>query len=359
MDPKELLLRHFEKAIIGVFGLWLLWVAYVGVLGSPPELKMNTDLKATIDKIDTYMKTPSPDLAKLEDPTSDLRGQLDPLAVPPVEGFPQWLVHKRPSLAVAVAAGPQRVWPVHKAPTEFHVVEKGRGHVKVAWKQSGENEYVNITGYELFRTEKDPRETKEFKAEDWKSLANNLDGNKTEYEDNSVGPRSKYWYKLKESATAQTDNPVIVRDKTFLQPEQCDLFAEEIHEPVETPQDVYITIDGGEPTDKVEDKKGNIQCKVWRWSGGKFVSKNYTKIEAGAKIGQKEKVREGGKQVEIDFGTEALLVEVKQEKRKTKTGIERETIIAHIKWPWGQEEDIVEKELPPEISQQTGKPAGK
>jgi hypothetical protein len=349
MDPKELLLRHFEKAIIAVCGLWLLWVAYVGVLGSPPELKMNVDLKATIDKIDTYMKTPSPELAKLEDPTADLRGQLDPLAVPPVEGFPAWLVHRRPNLAVAVAAGPQRVWPVHKAPTEFHVVEKGRGHVKLAWKQSGENEYVNITGYEIFRKDNDE------KAE-WKSLVANIDGNKGEYEDNSVGPRARYWYKLKESATAQTDNPVIVRDKTFLQPEQCDLMAEEIHEAVETPQDVYITIDGGEPTDPVSDKKGSIQCKVWRWSGGKFVSKNYTKIDAGAKIGAKEKVREGGKQVEVDFGTEAVLVDVKQEKRKTKTGIERETIIAHVKWPWGQEEELVEKEFPDEIAKQLGKP---
>src|SRR5277367_3934610 len=127
MDPKELLLRHFEKVVIGIFAAWLLWVAYVALLASPPELKMNVDLKTTIDKIDTHMKGYSFEMPKLEDPTADLKLQLDPVAVPSVEAFPSWLVHRRPSIAYTRAQGQQKVWPKHEPPTDFRVVDKGRG----------------------------------------------------------------------------------------------------------------------------------------------------------------------------------------------------------------------------------------
>jgi hypothetical protein len=258
---------------------------------------------------------------------------------------------RRPNVAFAHITGPEKVYPKHEPPTDFHVVAEktGRGHVTLTWKQSTENEYVNITGYEVLR--------RDGTSETWTSVASNLDPNKTEYEDTTVAARGKYLYRLKETAAAQLDNPVIVRDKTNLQPEKCDLFAEDTKDPVVMPQDIYITIDGGTPTDAVNDVKGQVQCKVWRWNGaaGKFLSKAYLNIGAGNKIGQKEKIREGGKQTDFDFSTEATLIEVRTEKRKAKTGVERDTIIAHIKWPWGDEEDIVEKELPPEISAQKGK----
>jgi hypothetical protein len=351
MEPKDLLLRHFEKIALAVFAAFFGWVAYVFLLGRPTELQDNTKLQDTIKNIETHMTTYSAQLPVLQDPMADLMAQLDPARVSPGEQFPGWLAHRRPNVAIAHITGPEKVYPKHEAPTDFHVVTEktGRGHVTLSWKASTENEYVNITGYEVFRKDKPDGE--------WKSIAANLDAAKTEYEDTSVGPRGKYWYRLKETAAAQLDNPIIVRDKTNLAPEKCDLYAEDTKDPVQTPQDIYITIDGGTPTDPTTDVKGEIQCKVWRWNAaaGKFISKGYTKIVAGTKIGAKEKIREGGKSVDFDFSTDAQLVEVKSEKRKTKTGVERDTIIAHVKWPWGDEEDIVEKELPAEIAAQKGK----
>lgn len=351
MDPKEFLLHHFEKVVLGVFAAFFGFIVF-GMVSSPAELKENDKLRATVEKIDNHMKTYVVELPKLEDPTADLRTQLEPTHVPAVESFPGWLSHRRPNLAYSVAAGPQKVYPKHEAPTDFHVVEKGRGRVKLAWKASAENEYVNITGYELFRKDNNP-------DGEWKSIAANIDPNKTEYEDTTVGPRSKYWYRLKESAAAQTDNPVIVRDKTDLAPEKRDLFAEDTKEAVETPQDVYITVDGGEATDPINDKKGNIQCKVWRWNAtlGKFVHKGYiTKVVVGTKIGSMEKnFRFEGKVLgDVDFSTDALLEDVAMQKKKVR-GMEREMIVAKVKWPWGQEEELIEKELPPEIATQLGK----
>lgn len=351
MDPKDLLLRHFEKIVLGLFGAFLGWIVF-SMVSSPAELKENDKIKATIDKIDTHMKTYAVELPKIDDPTAELQSQLEPTRVPSAEPFPGWLVHRRPNLAYSVAAGPQKVYPKHEPPTDFHIVEKGRGRVKLAWKASAENEYVNIVSYELLRKDNNPEA-------EWKSLAANIDANKTEFEDTTVAPRSKYWYRLKESAAAQLDNPVLVRDKTDLAPEKRDLFAEDTKDAVETPQDIYITIDGGEATDPVNDKKGEVQCKVWRWNAtlGKFVSKAYLKSVVGAKIGAKEKaVKFEGKNLgEIDFATDATLLEVTTQKRKIK-GNERDVIVARVKWPWGTEEDLVEKDQPPEIAAQTAKP---
>jgi len=294
MDPKEFLLRHFEKLVLGGFGAWLVFMALGPVIWRPKELDENEKLTATIDNIKHHMEGYKVELPKIEDPTSELQAQLDASKVPAVEEFPHWLAHRRPSLAIAVAAGQAKVVPKHEAPTDFHVADKGRGRVKLAWKVSGENEYINITGYEVFR--RDNSETAE-----WKSIQANIDPNKTEWEDSTVGPRSRYWYRLKESAVAQLDNPVISRDKTDLAADRRDLYADDTKEAVETPQDVYITIDGGEAVDPVNNVKGQVQLKVWRWNSvlGKFVSKPYLSVPVGQKIGGKEKkVRFEGKVLE-------------------------------------------------------------
>ena len=40
MDPKEILLKHFEKVVLGLFGAFFGWIVF-GMLSSPTELKDN------------------------------------------------------------------------------------------------------------------------------------------------------------------------------------------------------------------------------------------------------------------------------------------------------------------------------
>jgi hypothetical protein len=356
MDPKEILLKHFEKVVLVLFGAFFGFIVF-SMVNTPPALKTNETLKKTIDDIETHMKTYAVELPKLDDPTIELAAELDPLKVPAVEAFPAWGFHRRPNFVYTFVVDKPTVHPRHFPPTDFHVVENGRGRVKLSWKASGENEFCVIQGYEVFRCEKDPKD-KDTKPEDWKSIAANLDPNKTEYEDLSVQPRAKYWYRLKESALAQLDHPEIIRAKTDLPPEQRDLLAEDTKDAVSTPQDMYITIESGNATDPVNDVKGDIQCKVWVWNKtlGKFVFKNYPKIDCGQTIGelQKKFVFEKKDLGDTNFATEAVLLKVSKVRRKIK-GNEREVTVATVRWKWQSDkesEDLIEKEPPEEIRKQ-------
>jgi hypothetical protein len=195
--------------------------------------------------------------------------------------------------------------------------------VGLRWKSSPENEYVNITGYQVWRKDNSP-------DAEWKPIATVQQGET--FLDTTVVPRSRYWYRLRESAVAQLGNPVIVRDKTDLPVEERDLYGEDTREPVETPSDIYVTVDGGDA------QKGTVECRVWRWSSAEqaFLSKTYP-VSVGAKIGQRES--------DGDFATEAVLSGVTVEKRKG-----RAVIVARVRWPWMTEKDkleeIVEGEAP-------------
>src|SRR5688500_8877044 len=120
MDPKEILLKHFEKIVLGLFGAFFGWIVF-SMLSSPKELQDNDKLKTSIDKVDTHMKTFAVELPKLDDPTSELQTQLEPTRVPSTEAFPGWLLHRRPNLAYSVATGPARTFPKHEPPNDFHV----------------------------------------------------------------------------------------------------------------------------------------------------------------------------------------------------------------------------------------------
>src|SRR5581483_5893010 len=117
MDPKDILLRHFEKIVLGVFAAFLLFIGYT-IVSTPPELRDNDKLKNSIEKIDNHMKTYTVQLPKLEDPTAELQAQLEPTRVPSAEAFPAWLSHRRPNLAFQVAEGAKKVYPKHEPPTE-------------------------------------------------------------------------------------------------------------------------------------------------------------------------------------------------------------------------------------------------
>src|SRR5579883_270682 len=291
-EPKELLIKHFEKIVVGVFGAWLAACGYFFVATQPNEFKDNDKLQGYIDKVKVHFEHYQAELPKLEDPTNELANQLSPDRVASVDQFPSWIYHRRPNLIYSVAAGPVKVYPKHEAPVEFRIAEKGRGKVKLAWKPSSENLYVHIVSYDLLR--------KDAADGEFKPIATGIDGGKTEYEDTAVQPRSKYWYKIRETAAADLDDPVIKRDHTDLAPDRATLDGDETKEPAEMPQDMYISIDGGIANDPVANVVGNVQCKVWKWNGtlGKFVRKDYLKVEVNGKFGQKEKnVRDGGKPI--------------------------------------------------------------
>src|SRR5580704_12954193 len=112
-EPKELLIKHFEKIVVGVFGAWLLAVAYFFVATTPTEFKDNDKLNGYIDKVRVHFDHYQAELPKLEDPTVELAAQLTPDRVAAADAFPSWVFHRRPNLIYSVATGPAKVFPKH------------------------------------------------------------------------------------------------------------------------------------------------------------------------------------------------------------------------------------------------------
>jgi hypothetical protein len=353
MDPKELLLRHFEKIVLVAFGAFMVVGLILPIASPPPELKMNEQLQATIETVDNHMKTYTPKAEAPPDVTADLKRQIDS-SVAAADANPAWTMHRRPNLAFTPVAVAQKVYPKHEPPVDFRIADKARGKVKLTWKPSPENELVDITGYEIQR--------KDGEAGEWKKIAENLSGDKNDYDDLTVAPRAKYYYRLLETAAAQLQNPVIIRDGTNLDPAKKTLQAEDPKDPVETPRDCYITLDSGQIAKPAEDPpvKGEAQVKVWKWNAtlGKFVFKAYINgVTEGTKIGKLEKnfKFEGKNMGDIDFTTDAVLTEMGTAQREVK-GNKKQIMSAKITWPWKDgEEMIYEKEPPQEIADQIGK----
>lgn len=352
MDPKEMLLRHFEK-IVAVLFLGFFGFVTTTIVSRPKELDENEKLSAMISKIEKHMKEYAPKVATPPDQTVELRKECDPAMVADVPAYPTWLVHRRPSFAFGLEKGPERVTPKHEPPTDFRVTEKGRGKVALAWKVSDGNLFARIVGYTIFRKDSEAGEFKELER---------VGPDKQEYVDTKVAARGKYWYRLVEHAETESDAQQIKDSKTELPEDRRDLPAEDIKEAVETPRDIYVTVDGGRPNDPipVPPVKGEVQCKVWRWHApsGKFLYKGYLRVTEGEKIGKEERISIGKTSEKVDFSTGAEVLEVRSEKRDFK-GMKREVIVARIKWPWGEEEELVEKELPDEIRDQVAKDKGK
>src|SRR5581483_9356011 len=126
MDPKELLLKHFEKLIAGVFGAWLIFtvVNFIGM--KPKELSQSEQLAKNLEQIDSHMANFEVKLDPLSDPTKDLKHQLDPSEVPQADSFGPWLAHRRPTFLYNVFEGAKKTWPTHKPPLEFRVTDKAR-----------------------------------------------------------------------------------------------------------------------------------------------------------------------------------------------------------------------------------------
>ena len=200
-------------------------------------------------------------------------------------------------------------------------------------------------------------ETGEFKT------VESVGGDKSEYTDGSVGARQKDRYRLIEHADTDRDDPVIAHDKTELSDDARDLKAEDIADAVETPQDKYITIDGGSAPDVTKEgdaAKGSIDVKVWIWhpTTNQFQDKNYRSQLEGKTIGApNESVTINKKAEKLDFSTGATIEEVGKAPHQRK-GLPApvDTIYAKIRWPWmapnADAETIWEKEDPPEIDLQ-------
>lgn len=343
MDPKQLLLRHFEKGVLAVFGAWLL-LCLVGFFSTPPRLESSDEFGAKLTKIDEYMNGKQQLDAQLPAAAGTLKQRLDGTQVAAARELPGWLMHRRPNFFFQIKGPPPKHEPIHRPPVGVDASVAERGKVEVKWQPSLENEYVVITNYELFR--------KVGEQGEWEQLAA-LDGRDERYVDETIQSRQKYFYKVVSIAAIDRDNPVAKNEGMTL-PEELTRMESGEAGPVETAREVFIlpqsviiehTQDYLIKNPNPEPEKAYLVVHKWDPESNAFVEKSFL-VTAGQPIGESARLR-GGRT--FDFTTGAVLDDVWTEKRKHALGHDEEWLFIKVRWPNGKTETSNNKEKPAEL----------
>jgi hypothetical protein len=306
MDPKQLALQFFDKAVLAGFFIWMA-VAAAGFVQHPAELDKKDQLDADLKKIAQHMSGSTVDAPADPGWQAGLRAHLDPKTVAAAKPGPSWLLHRRPAFIFQVKDTTPTYTAKHGAPTDVSVDSSTRGQVSVHWKASLEDEYV-ICSFEVSRAP----------AQDgpWEVVATEGPGT-TEYVDNKVAPRSTYFYKVTSVAEVDRDSPVVQRYDLKLADAEARKESE-VAGPAQTAADVFVL---PQQVTQVTDQdlianpnaKESAYVKVYKWDpeSSSFQYSAFM-VQAHDGIGGKKKLR-GGK--EFDFTTGAVLDDVWIEQR--------------------------------------------
>ncbi len=342
MDPKQLALQFFDKAVLAGFAVWLVFAA-MGMVKQPAELSLKDQLDANLKKIGEHMKGSTVPAATDPGWRKELESHLKADTIPAGKPAPAWVLHKRPGFLYQVYVFEPTYRAKHGAPTDVTADGAQRGQVVVRWKPSIENEYV-LCSFEV------QRRTGE--TGDWKTI-NTAGPGSTEYVDTDVAPRATYYYKVVSVAEPDRDSPVVQRYNLTLKEEEQRKEGMECG-PIKTQRDVFVlpvTITVVTEQDLIArpNAKESAYVRVYKWDteSSSFLEATFT-VGIDQPIGGPKKLR-GGK--EFDFSTGAVLDDVWYDERPHPTipGHMEKVQTLRIRFPDGATEEFNDKDKPAEL----------
>lgn len=342
MDPKDLALAHFEKAVL-VLGV--AWLAYAGVTlaGTPAELSKADKLEKDLATVKTFMDGGKKQAAETPSWLDDLRGRLDPATVSEVNAYPGWVLHKRPTYLFSTKPDDPQHEAVHTAPTGVTAEASGRGQIAVRWQASVDNEYVIVDRYEV--------ERKVGPDGEWESIGEVEGDAETSYADTAIASRTEYYYRVISHAEIDRDNPVVRHEGMKLDPAEETKISDEAG-PAMTARDLFIfptQVKEVTMEDLIKDPnaKEEAHIKVYKWDPEeeKFITATFYGVQIGQPIGEVKKRR--GR--ELDFRTGAVLVDVETRKRDTGKGYSETLQVIKFRYEDGTEEEANQKDKPAEL----------
>jgi hypothetical protein len=347
MDPKQLLLQHFEKGLLGVAAIWLLAVG-AGFGSNPKDFDIKDKLQENIAKIKDYTSTHKVTEPPLPNWESDLKKNLLAANVPSAKEFPSWTLHNRPNLVYIFADVPTGQEPVHEPPIDVSARPE-RGKITVSWNESEDNALVVIDEYEVLR-----RVGPKGK---WESVGK-VSGDTNEREDNNVNPRSQYFYKVISHASIDSEHPLVSKAQSRGLMKKLKKGVEKnessVTGPHKTPR-VLIVIPNVVmiPTEKdlFEDVDAPAKCDltVYKWDpedAKGWARKRYYAVNERAKIGSK--IKKGRREIDFTTGVLKSAVIIERPHPSIKGATKKYCIIV-VKYADGSEEKFnnfdVQKEL--------------
>jgi hypothetical protein len=342
MDPKQLALQFFDKAVLAGFAVWLV-IAATGLVQQPAELSLKDQLDKDLKAIGEHMKGSTVPAATDPGWRKSLEGQLKADTIAAARPAPAWVLHKRPGFLYQVYVFEPTYRCKHGAPTDLTADGAQRGQVAVRWKPSLENEYVLCT-YEV------QRRTGE--TGDWETIHTAGPGS-TEYVDTNIAPRATYFYKVTSVAEPDRDSPVVQRYNLTLAESEQRKESLEVG-PIKTQRDVFVlpvTVTVVTERDLIDrpNAKESAYVKVYKWDAdsSSFLDATFT-VGINQAIGGTKKLR-GGK--EFDFSTGAVLDDVWYDERPHPTiaGHNEQVQTIRIRFADGSTEEFNDKDKPAEL----------
>lgn len=335
MDPKQMALKHFEKAILVVFLGWLA-LTVVGLTSEPSGLQEASAVEEYLGKVDKHMASSTTEAPKTPPWEANLKRQLDPGSVPAAVAFPGWLMHRRPAFLHQIEVEVPEYHAAHHAPT-IDAAPVDRGKIKVTWESSQENLYV-VTTFQVWRRAG---------ADGTWEKVKDLEASEREWTDETVNSRLQYFYKVVSVAKIDAQDPVVEQYHLTLANEEQNKESSVVG-PIALKQDLMIIPTNVHPVEEAElikdaNAKSYATFKIKKWDSetNAWDEKTYFQKPVGSKIGQKEKI----KRREVDFSTGAELVDVEIRTRKAKSGdFEEKVHVMKVRWPDGKEEEFTSKD---------------
>ncbi|MEZ6185935.1 MAG: hypothetical protein R3F62_13110 [Planctomycetota bacterium] len=323
MDPKFLLLRHFEKIVLGVFALELLYVAS-GLLGTPEALTRADGVEVAMTQVQSYVDDQA-SLEPAEGPgwRAELERELDPEAVPAARPWPTWISHRRPGIVYYVP-GVDRVQARHGGPIDLTGDASQRGRIRLTWGVSPDTRHVTVR-YEVYRA---------IDGEDaWEKLG---ETEALSFVDEHVSARRAYVYKVV-SVAELDETDAVVRDPevvvTLNDSERR--VASDVAGPFANEREVQVIPLSTQPMTKAleitePDFQESCSLLVRKWIDGAWEEKTFFRVSVGDPIGEPK-----GR---LDFTTGATLRDVLED-LDPRAGLKKVKAIV-IEWPDGQTETV-------------------
>ena len=209
MDPKLLLLKHFEKIVLGCFVAFLLFVVS-GLLGSPEALEKAAGIGAAMEKVEKFVNTEaSLPAAKGPGWKAELQRKLDPGSIPAAEPWPAWISHRRPGIVYYVEVIDKTFTAEHGGPIDVTGDTSQQGQIQLNWGVSPDTKYVTVS-YEIYRSVD--------QKDEWQKVG---ETDELSFVDKDISSRLSYVYKVVSLAVldktdgifSDPENQVTLRDE--------------------------------------------------------------------------------------------------------------------------------------------------
>lgn len=191
MTPRDVLLRHFDKAVLGAAAAWLATAATA--FGAAPSDKARAELTGAMAALTQHMQGATLRTGSAPDWAARLGAQLREAPATPSPA-PPWTFHRRPAFLHDVVPAPQPPSFVHTAAAEVTADAGERGRITVRWTP-GDMAYVVATCTVERRRDDGP----------WERIAS-VPVSTREVVDEAVDARARYAYRVVTEARADEDD---------------------------------------------------------------------------------------------------------------------------------------------------------